>query len=564
MKEFFFDNKTALPSEIIPQTLFDCDKTNNHGQYLVSNTEDVNATLYAPEVDFYLTHSEDDVETKKETLELLYEMRAIKYDLGSDETYETQVSKNLLIVSDEKTFESLRIHFEDSFDVNFCHEDDARELSGELGNFVLRSSNRLMREEMIPASQILITRDDAQKEQYVGVEKYTDEGSLESIKEKLLLRLGHYEYKKIISYNDSICQYHHRRPTESGPCTICSQLCPTLGVKHDHSLMELKFSDIDCHGCGGCVSACPSGAIDFTQFSLEAVYEIARLLEGRKIFIVPQGMISNLDVTLPQDVIPVVIEGAKFLSEAHFLTLLQESGSQIVFYTDVIAKGVKDSEKIINQIWQKRYGVEALFITMDKNELPSLFEKQQSIDGSLFKNSVTNQKSKRAKFATRLQFVVGDRELGDVETGDVVTYGEIKVDADACTLCLSCVEACNVDALQGKEETLSLQFNPSLCTNCGYCIASCAEQCMSMDKGHISLEPSWFSYQEMARDELFNCVECGEPFGTKKSVEKVANMLKGAFANDPAKLRTLYCCDKCKPKVILPNILKAQKEGISV
>ncbi|WP_232013746.1 4Fe-4S binding protein [Wolinella succinogenes] len=27
--------------------------------------------------------------------------------------------------------------------------------------------------------------------------------------------------------------------------------------------MELLFSQLDCVGCGGCISACPTGAIDY-------------------------------------------------------------------------------------------------------------------------------------------------------------------------------------------------------------------------------------------------------------------------------------------------------------
>ncbi len=556
MKEFHFRGRGFIEEGEV-SGLF---ATKDGDNYLISNDKNANAIIYAPEIDFYLQRSLDDKNVKLKNLELLYEIRAIKYDLGSDKEYAAQVDNRLIIIASKDDFDGLKNSFDDIFDVSFCDEAEAKELSGELGNFELKKVNKLFREEILKASQILITKDDKQKELFVGVEKILEPSVLGEVKQKMVSRVGEYHYKKIVSYNESICQYHHRR---EHTCGICSDLCPTLGVKYNDSLMELVFSDIDCHGCGGCISACPSGAIDFTQFSLEAIYEVARRLEGKKLLIIPQNLVEDLDISLPKGVFPLVIEGAKFLSELHFLTLLQESETQIVFYTDVIAKGVRDAQKILNQIWQKRFGKDALFITMEKSELPALLGAQESIIGSNYKNSIRG-KSKRASFASRLQFLVGTRELGTIDTGDVISYGQIRVDASKCTMCLSCVGACNVDALKGEEKTLSLNFNPSLCTNCGYCLSSCPEHCMSLEAGHIELSPSWFEYRELARDELFKCVECGEPFGTKKSVEKIVGLLSSAFSSDPAKLRTLYCCEKCKPKVILPTILKAQREGLSL
>ncbi len=62
---------------------------------------------------------------------------------------------------------------------------------------------------------------------------------------------------------------------------------------------------------------------------------------------------QNLMINLKENVLPFAIEGEKFLSEVSFLTLLQMSGSQVVFYSDVLSKGTKDSIRILNDIYQK-------------------------------------------------------------------------------------------------------------------------------------------------------------------------------------------------------------------
>ena len=65
--------------------------------------------------------------------------------------------------------------------------------------------------------------------------------------------------------------------------------------------------------------------------------------------------IRNLESFLKEGVLPLAIEGEKFLDESSFLTLLQMSGSQVIFYSDFLSKGSKDAIRIVNDIYQKTY-----------------------------------------------------------------------------------------------------------------------------------------------------------------------------------------------------------------
>ena len=125
--------------------------------------------------------------------------------------------------------------------------------------------------------------------------------------------------------------------------------------------------------------------------------------------------------------------------------------------------------------------------------------------------------AKERNFAKRLEFIVGGDDLGVVKSGEMIRYGEVKINAETCTLCLSCVGACNVSALVADKKTNSILFNPSVCTACGYCELSCAEKnTISLEVGKLALKPESFVYSELAHDELFACVECGKEFATKK------------------------------------------------
>mgnify|MGYP000173919412 CR=1 FL=1 len=76
-------------------------------------------------------------------------------------------------------------------------------------------------------------------------------------------------------------------------------------------------------------------------------------LDTTKTYKLKSGMFKIEDsLSLKEDVLPFSIEGEKFLHEATLLTLLQESGSQVIFYSDFLSKGTKDSISILNQVYQ--------------------------------------------------------------------------------------------------------------------------------------------------------------------------------------------------------------------
>jgi Fe-S-cluster-containing hydrogenase component 2 len=124
------------------------------------------------------------------------------------------------------------------------------------------------------------------------------------------------------------------------------------------------------------------------------------------------------------------------------------------------------------------------------------------------------------------------------------------------------VGVCNVAALTAHPEDNTLKFNPSLCTDCGYCEVACPEkECLEMVHDTLSLTPEYFKKRTMAHDELFACIECGAEFATVKSIEKIATMMKPIFGEDEVKIRTLYCCADCKPKVMFRDHLEHNMEG---
>lgn len=300
--------------------------------------------------------------------------------------------------------------------------------------------------------------------------------------------------------------------------------------------------------------------LEYTPTNRASIYDMSKFYEGNIPLVIPRTMdIENLDIDLKENILPLKIEGEKFLHEGTLLTLAQESGSQVIFYSDFLSIGTKDSIRILNEIYQKRYGVDAIIVAMNEEELAEAINQANLVENSQCTINEINTK-KREAFATRLKYIVGEDDLGEVKTGEHIHYAKVNVKEENCTLCLACVGACNVDALTANVDDNSLRINPSICTACGYCEVSCPEQdCLSIEQDVIKLTPSWFKEEVLAKDTLFACVECGKEFATTKAVQKIASMMAPLFKNDPIKEKTLYCCEECKPKVMMASYKKNPK-----
>lgn len=558
MQEFIYYNPNGIDFPL-SESIIVTDKLIDYqdNDFIVSNVSMINSELVANEIDFYINHSVDPISKKIKNVEKLYEVNAVRFDLAQDMTYTQEVSNRVLLVCDNSQKNEVLKHLvsKNEFDLFHVTEDIIEDINGHIGNLLVKVDDEGKSVNLRVDQIIWFDAKELGTKQSGCFDPL--KSSLDDVIAQLRVNISNYEYKKFTTYDKTICQYHERR---EDICGRCADVCPSVAIVKDESNRHLEFSQIDCHGCGGCVSICPSGAIDYTPSNRETISQMSRFYENQIPLIIPNKMdISSLNIKLKEDVLPFKIEGEKFLHEATLLTLLQESGSQVVFYTDFLSKGTKDSISILNQIYQAKYNKDAVIVAMDEKELQKALKKVDFIEGSKYKLS-DMQMNKRELFAIRLSYIVGKDDLGVVKTGENVHYGHVKVDESKCTLCLSCVGACNVNAIFADASDNTLRLNASICTACGYCEVSCPEKdCLTIEQDVIKLNPTWFKEEILAKDELFACVECGKEFATKKAVEKIASIMSPIFANDPIKQRTLYCCEDCKPKIMMKSYMENKK-----
>ena len=553
MKDFVFiknDFLVPLPDSISLCERDELEKWSENSKQgekfaLISNEKSPNAQIYAPEINFYLKNSQDECLDKAKNTLLLYEVRASLYDLGLDLEYDKQVGANVIIASAQDKGALCEFLGQNGF--------KALQVSEVLGVYGSVGELGVITQEKGAELDIACdfffydefkTSFDKQSGCY-DLRKFSYERAL---LEFLQSKSPKYRYTNYINYDSSICQYDKRREE---CCGKCAELCPSVAILKDESKRELVFSQVDCVDCGDCVSVCPSGSLEFTPLPSASFWALLDFYKGKKILLVDEKFsLENLEISLDKNVLPLVLNSAQ-LNETTLLALLQTSGANITLCATRLSKGNEDAIALLNAIFERKFNKKAILVAFDKESLEKALKECEFIDDLRF-DLPQHPMLKREHFAKRLLHIVENDDLGVVESGEWLRYGQVRVNETNCTLCLACVGACNVGALVADSKDNSLKFNASLCTTCGYCVASCAEKdTIELERSGIELKASYFHFHTLAHDELFACVECGKEFATKKAVERVANLMKDKFAGNERKLKTLYCCAECKARLMI-------------
>lgn len=425
-------------------------------------------------------------------------------------------------------------------------------LNGSLGRFHIlytQDSKTLSLE----VAQVVFFTKFANVQHSKGVHWVNEYHSPKELLESLARFIGAYTYTSPIRLTPSLCEFWHRRPkrnADDGYCHKCSDVCQSFGVFRNDEKGEIVLSSPDCIACGDCVSVCPTGALQRESESLESLTYQAQMYKGSIPILHAKSHSKEVIAALRSSpnplALPFVLGQPHILNATSLLSIVQESGAMAIVYAQP-SEFVQEGVDSLNALCEAIFGTKCVLLAHDEAELCACLQEARVLDCVHYTYTPRADEGAKEIFSQRAYAWVRGGAFGRVS---MQHSGNVLIDSQKCTLCLSCVDACNTKALINEGSSFSLLFKQSLCTGCGYCADTCAEQVIRIESNVLDAQSESFAYEQKAYDEPFKCVECGKVFASAKSIRKIEEILLPSIGSDPIKQRGLQCCGDCKIKLI--------------
>ncbi len=279
-----------------------------------------------------------------------------------------------------------------------------------------------------------------------------------------------------------------------GACKRCADVCPHEAVKVRSQGVEIN--DVDCTGCGLCVQACPSGALEpklrisaghpakcsQVQGDAQTVHclgrlqptDLHKLLRGRSRLLLAHGDCAQCEIGGPavREAIETVAQ------QARELLSLRGSDSEIIVeqrerLDDEETAEVVDRRALLRGGWRNMAeGASALLAPLDR-------------DGS---------EGELPRESARLWRAF---EISNLEDATRVPWPLPVID-DTCILCPVCTRVCPTEAFSrtfDDDGGGALVLDPAKCVGCDACVSACPVRAVSMQE-----TPSWSEANSGPRD----------------------------------------------------------------
>ncbi|HGG04811.1 MAG TPA: 4Fe-4S dicluster domain-containing protein [Aliiroseovarius sp.] len=367
--------------------------------------------------------------------------------------------------------------------------------------------------------------------------------------------VGTFEKPFYVTLEPHMCA--HSRSSIPG-CSNCINACQTGAIQPDGD--HVVIDPAICAGCGACAMLCPSGAIsyDYPPVStllrrLQTLAETFRAAGGKA----PRLLVCDTDHGrgmvalaarfargLPADVIPFEVDALTSFGHAEMLAALALGFVGV----DMLLAPKSEREPLAQELELARALAGARPLTLLDLTDPEALADTLYATATAAKPVTPVLPIGNRRQVTRLSAtaLVGATDA-PVPLPDGAPYGQIIVDADACTLCLSCVSQCPSGALLDNPDTPQLRFQENACLQCGLCARACPEHAITLAP-RLNLADSALAQVVLHEEEPFACISCGALFGAKSTIERIVDQLSGKhpmFAtSEQGKL--IQMCSKCK------------------
>jgi ferredoxin len=379
--------------------------------------------------------------------------------------------------------------------------------------------------------------------------------------------VGEFEKPIYVTYDASICA--HGRNGQVG-CSNCLDNCPLSAISPGGDTVAID--PLVCGGCGNCSATCPTGAVSYTyprradlieqtQTLLDAFADAGGKTPGLLLHDVKHGAaiigaMSRYGRGLPANVLPVSLFSATQVGHDYLLAAIAAGAKQIVVLAgpdraDELT-AAESQVALANAFLQELgYGKQdrvTLLCEQDPDTVENALHDLPKVKSTkpLSFSAVGGKRDVARTVIGRLNEAAAKRK-DLIELPEGAPYGSISINTEGCTLCLACVSACPADALADNVEQPQVRFTEAACVQCGLCRVTCPESVISLNPRY-NFSPDAMTPAVLNEEEPYQCISCGNPFGTKSTVERIISELKGKhwMFEDEEKVNLIRMCDDCR------------------
>jgi ferredoxin len=394
--------------------------------------------------------------------------------------------------------------------------------------------------------------------------------------------VGEFEKPKFFNYKQKVCA--HSRNDKIG-CTACIDVCSASAISSDFKRQQIKVNPNLCVGCGTCSTVCPTGAMGFAyprpsdmgvRFkTLLSTYfrsggkDPALLLHSQEAgvhLIGDLGRMAQLEKAqktgtqgVPARVLPVPLWHTASTGLELWLTAVAYGASQVwVLMTDEEApqygEALRDQMAVAQAILSGLGYAGEHFKLLQVGDARDLAELDRALQAAPAQAptkhaSFAVQTDKRATLELALDHLMVHAPKQGLDAialpANGSPLGALVMNKEACTLCLSCVNACPAGALADNTQTLQLRFIEKNCVQCGLCVTTCPEKALALVP-QLNLTPQRKELVVLNEMQAYACVRCGKPFGTLKAIEAMLGKLSGHAMFQGEALQRLKMCGDCR------------------